>query len=123
MEAVTPATTKLVALTLSEWASMADWRMLFLHRDRVKQVTAADMQRVAAAYLKPSNRTLVTFVPTEKPDRAEIPVTPDVTALVAAYRGDTALAQGEAGVDGTGSGALATDATLTGTGWTAGRKK
>ena len=85
-----------VALTLSEWASMADWRMLFIHRDRVKQVTAADVQRVAAAYLKSSNRTLGTFVPTEKPDRAEIPATPDWTPVVTAYRGDTAVAQGEA---------------------------
>ncbi len=85
-----------VALTLSEWASMADWRMLFLHRDRVKQVTPADVQRVAVLYLKPSNRTLGTFLPTEKPDRAEIPPTPDVAALVRDYRGDTAMAQGEA---------------------------
>jgi zinc protease len=84
-----------VALTLSEWASMADWRMLFVHRDRVKAVSTEDVQRVAALYLKPSNRTLGTFLPTEKPDRAEIPPTPDVAALVRDYRGDTALAQGE----------------------------
>jgi zinc protease len=85
-----------VALTLSEWASMADWRMLFIHRDRVKAVTPADVQRVAALYLKPSNRTLGTFRPTDKPDRAEIPPTPDVAALVRDYRGDTSLAVGEA---------------------------
>jgi zinc protease len=85
-----------VALTLSEWASMADWRMLFIHRDRVKQVTPDDVQRVAALYLKPSNRTFGTFIPTDKPDRTEVPATPDITALVGAYRGDTTLAQGEA---------------------------
>jgi len=85
-----------VALTLSEWASMADWRMLFIHRDRVKSVTPADVQRVAAAYLKSSNRTLGTFLPTAKPDRTEVPATPDVAALVRDYRGDTLLAEGEA---------------------------
>ncbi len=84
-----------VALTLSEWASMADWRMLFIHRDRVKAVTPEDVVRVAATYLKSSNRTLGTFVPTEKPDRTEVPATPDITALVREYRGDTLLAEGE----------------------------
>jgi zinc protease len=83
------------ALNLTEWAAVGDWRMLFLHRDRIKQVTAADVQRVAAAYLKPSNATFGTFVPTEKPDRAEIPPDPDVAALVRDYKGDTTLAAGE----------------------------
>ncbi len=85
-----------VGLTLSEWAAMGDWRMFFLHRDRVKQVTAADVARVAAAYLKPSNATWGEFIPTDKPDRAEIPPAPDVLAVVKDYKGDTTLAAGEA---------------------------
>jgi len=85
-----------VGLELSEWASMGDWRMLFIHRDRLKQVTPEDVGRVATAYLKPANLTMGMFVPTEKPDRAEIPAAPDFTALVQNYRGDTALAAGEA---------------------------
>ncbi len=84
-----------VGLELSEWASMGDWRMLFIHRDRIKQVTPEDVSRVAAAYLKPANLTTGTFLPTDKPDRAEIPATPDFTTLVQNYRGDTALAAGE----------------------------
>jgi len=84
-----------VGLELSEWASIGDWRLLFIHRDRIKQVTPEDVTRVAAAYLKPSNRTDGTFIPTEKPDRAEIPATPDFAELVKNYRGDTALAAGE----------------------------
>jgi zinc protease len=85
-----------VGLTLSEWQAMGDWRLLFLHRDRVRKVTPADVQRVASAYLKPSNRTLGLFVPTAKPDRAEIPPPPDVAALVKNYKGDAAVAAGEA---------------------------
>jgi len=85
-----------VGLQLTEWAAIGDWRMMFLHRDRIKAVTPADVQRVAAAYLKPSNMTLGEFIPTEKPDRAEIPPTPDVLALVKDYRGDTARVEGEA---------------------------
>jgi zinc protease len=85
-----------VGLALSEWAAMGDWRMFFLHRDRVKQVTPADVARVALAYLKPDNVTWGTFIPTDKPDRAEIPPTTDVAALVRDYKGDTTLAAGEA---------------------------
>ena len=84
-----------VGLDLSEWAASGDWRLLFLHRDRLKKVTAADVARVAATYLKPSNATYGTFIPTDKPDRSEIPAAPDVAAIVRDYRGDSALAQGE----------------------------
>ena len=75
---------------------MGDWRLFFLHRDRLRKVTPEDVQRVAATYLKPSNRTLGLFVPTQKPDRAEIPPTPDVAALLKDYKGDAAVAAGEA---------------------------
>jgi zinc protease len=85
-----------VGLNLSEWVAMGDWRMLFLFRDRLRQVTARDVGRVAAAYVKTSNLTLGTFLPTDQPDRAEIPPPPDVAALVKDYRGDTLLTQGEA---------------------------
>jgi len=85
-----------VGLELSEWAAMGDWRLLFLYRDRLKAVTPAAVQRVAARYLLPSNRTLGLFIPTPSPARAEIPPVPDVAALVRDYHGDTARAAGEA---------------------------
>ena len=56
-----------VALDLSEYASQGDWRLMFLMRDRIKAVTEADVLRVAKAYLKESNRTLATFIPTKSP--------------------------------------------------------
>lgn len=85
-----------VGLTLSEWMAMGDWRLFFLHRDQTKKVTPADVQRVAATYLKASNRTVATFIPTDKPDRAEIPPAPDVAALVKDYKGEVAKTEGEA---------------------------
>jgi zinc protease len=85
-----------VGLQLSEWEGQGDWRLYFLHRDRLRKVTPDDVQRVAAAYMKSSNRTLGVFIPTPKPDRAEIPTTPDVVALVKDYKGDVQMAQGEA---------------------------
>ncbi len=47
-------------------------------------------------YLKPSNRTVGLFIPTDEPDRAEIPAPPDVVALAEAYEGGEAIAMGEA---------------------------
>jgi zinc protease len=85
-----------VGLWVSEWLAMGDWRLLFLYRDRLRRVTPADVQRVAARYLLPSNRTLGEFIPTAAPRRAEIPATPDVAALVRDYRGDVVRATGEA---------------------------
>ena len=84
------------ATGLSEWAAMGDWRLFFLHRDRIEAVQAEDVQRVAAAYLKPSNRTVGVFVPEQESDRAEIPEVPDVEAMLAGYTGRAVVAQGEA---------------------------
>ena len=86
-----------IALQLSEWASMGDWRLFFIHRDRLAGVTPQAVHRVAQAYLRPSNRTIGYFYPTdETPERAEIPPPPDVEALVADYGGREAVAEGEA---------------------------
>ncbi len=85
-----------VGLAMSEYVASGDWRLVYLYRDRLRKVTPADVQRVAAAYLKPSNRTVGLFLPDAKPDRATIPATPDVAALVRGYKGEAAIASGEA---------------------------
>ncbi len=90
------ANSEQIGLQLSEWASMADWRMMYLHRDRLKAVKPEDVQRVAAKYLKEDNRTVGVFVPTEKPERTEVPAVPDVTKLVSEYKGGKAIEAGEA---------------------------
>ncbi len=81
---------------LSNTAAMGDWRMWFLHRDRVRQASLAEVQRVATHYLKPANRTLGMYLPTPAPDRAEIPSVPDVAAMLKDYLGSAVMAQGEA---------------------------
>jgi zinc protease len=85
-----------IGLTLSESIGAGDWRLLFLNRDRVKSVTLDDVKRVAAYYFKPDNRTTGIFLPTEKPERAEIPATPDVDAMVKDYKGNQEVSAGEA---------------------------
>jgi zinc protease len=84
-----------IGVTLSEWAAKGDWRLFFLHRDRVARVTAADVQRMARKYLLASNRTTGLFIPTTEVARAAIPATPDVAALMKDYKGGQAVAQGE----------------------------
>ncbi len=85
-----------IGLTLSEFIGAGDWRLYFLHRDRLRKITVDEVQAAATKYFKPANRTLGLFIPTPKPDRAEIPTTPDVVALLKDYKGDPAIAAGEA---------------------------
>jgi zinc protease len=85
-----------IALALSNWASMGDWRLLFLNRDRIKSVSDEDVQRAAVYYTKPSNRTIGVFIPDSQPDRTEIPAAPDLASTLKDYKGKVAVSTGEA---------------------------
>ncbi len=85
-----------VGTLLSEFIGQGDWRSGFLYRDNLKKVTVADVNRVANAYFLNSNRTYGTFIPTNNPQRAEIPANPDLVKVLKDYKGEAALAQGEA---------------------------
>lgn len=85
-----------LAIQLTEWASYGDWRLFFLHRDRLEKVTAEDVKRVAAMYLKTSNRTVGEFVPTPEPSRSMIPSNPIVADIVKDYKGRAKISEGEA---------------------------
>ena len=64
-----------IALQLGQWASMGDWRLMFLHRDRIAQVTPEDVLQAAKKYLLPSNRTIGYYYPTdETPPRRRFPI-------------------------------------------------
>lgn len=80
---------------LSEYIAMGDWRLFFIYRDNLEKVTAKDVDRVVKAYFKPSNRTVGLFIPETKPERAEIPPTPEVSALVDGYKGRAQMSEGE----------------------------
>ena len=85
-----------VGVALSEAISQGDWRLYFLQRDRVRQLTLADINRVASKWLRRDNRTVGLYEPTTEPERAPQGQRVDVTALVKDYRGDAAAAQAEA---------------------------
>jgi zinc protease len=84
-----------VGVALSESIAIGDWRLFFLNRDRVRDLTLADVNRVATSYLLPSNHTLGTYIPTEKPVRAPAPAAVDVAPLVKDYKGEAVAAQTE----------------------------
>jgi len=91
----TMASPQAFGVAISEAIALGDWRLFFLERDRYRKVTPADVQRVALAYLKRSNVTIGEFQPDPKPDRAPVPATVDVAAMVKDYKGDAAVAAGE----------------------------
>jgi zinc protease len=84
-----------VASNLSENAAVGDWRLLFWDRDLLKNVTVADVKRVANTYLIDSNLTVGTFIPDDAPLRAVITTAPKLDALLAGYAGQAAVAEGE----------------------------
>ncbi len=87
--------TSRVAVQLSNWAAQGDWRLYFLHRDRVEKVTTDDVKQVAAKYLQRNNRTLGTFLPSESSGRVTIPERPDPAKLLAGYTGRGNQSSGE----------------------------
>jgi zinc protease len=83
------------AASLSDSIASGDWRLLFLERDRWRKVSVADVQRVATAYLKQSNRTVGEFIPDAHPEHAPVQASIDIAAMVKDYKGDAAVAAGE----------------------------
>ncbi|CAN7383005.1 M16 family metallopeptidase [Rhizobacter sp. LjRoot28] len=85
-----------VGVALSESVAQGDWRLFFLTRDRVRDMDRAEVQRVAEQRLVRSNRTLGTYVPTDKPVRAPTPARVDVAAELKAFKPQAAASAVEA---------------------------
>jgi zinc protease len=84
-----------LCISLSESIAGGDWRLFFLQRDRVDALTLDQVNQVAAAWIKPSNRTLGRFVPTDAPDRVPYAMRTDPEAQLAAFKPRAAVAAGE----------------------------
>ena len=84
-----------IAIALSEFAALGDWRSLFAYRAAAAKVNAADVARVAKQFYKQSNRTLGRFIPTKESERAPLQDTPDITAYVKGIEGGDVKEQGE----------------------------
>ena len=85
-----------VDLNCRELPRMGDWRLLFLHRDRLKSVPpedARESRRRTSSRRKPD---VGIYIPTKEPARAEIAPPPDVVSLLNDYKGGEAMTVGEA---------------------------
>ena len=77
------------AINLTEIIGSGDYRLGYLHRDNVENLTLEDIKRVAKKYFKDNNRTVGLFIPTKD----EVRVKPteflntDINALVKDYEG------------------------------------
>ncbi len=85
-----------VGIALSESIAQGDWRLFFLTRDRVRDLTLADVQRVATEYLVRTNRTLGTYLPTAEPVRAPAPEKVDLAQVMKDFKPQAAAAKVEA---------------------------
>src|SRR5580704_3116998 len=84
------------ALGLSNTIASGDWRLYFLNYDQIKKVTPEDVVRVAKLYFKESNRTVGEFIPTDAPDRTEVPASANLEAALKDYKTGMTVSQGEA---------------------------
>jgi zinc protease len=87
--------TKSIAIELSEWAAQGDWRLYFLFRDFVEELTPEECTQAAVKYLTRNNRTLGMFLPSETSERIDIPAKPDLEQLLADYTGRATIEAGE----------------------------
>jgi zinc protease len=85
-----------LCVTLSEYIAGGDWRLLFLQRDRIDALTVDQVNKVADEWLKPSNRTLGRFIPTDAPDRAPYATRTDPESQLKDFKPRAAVAAGEA---------------------------
>jgi zinc protease len=84
------ASAEAMADQLDEFTAVGDWRLFFLERDRCEKVTAADVNRVARAYLVRNNRTVGIYYPTKHAERVAIPEAPNLSDRLAGYSGRAA---------------------------------
>lgn len=81
---------------MSEFIGAGDWRLAFIQRDRVENMTAEKVNEAVQRYLINTNRTVGNFLPTKTPIRVEIEHTEGVEDLVTNYKGKEGYGAGEA---------------------------
>jgi zinc protease len=84
-----------LCVTLSESIAAGDWRLLFMLRDRVKNITVEQVNERAQAWFKSSNRTLGRFIPEATPSRVPLAVLTTAQEALKDWHPGSAVAAGE----------------------------
>ena len=87
---------QMMAQALSSASSLGDWRLLFIQRDRIAAVTAADVNRVAKTYFQQPNRTVGIYIPAKEAQRLSVPAAPAIASVVKDSKGGAVAEAGEA---------------------------
>ncbi|HXB35554.1 MAG TPA: pitrilysin family protein [Puia sp.] len=80
-------------LGLADVIGAGDWRLSYIYRDRIDELTLADVQACLKKYYHTSNRTVGVFIPDKSAERVAVPDRPDVAALVKGYKGRAVVAE------------------------------
>ncbi len=81
---------------MSEFIGAGDWRLAFINRDRVENMTLENVNKAIQRYFLETNRTIGNFIPSKKPIRVEIEHTEGLENLVQSYKGKEGYGVGEA---------------------------
>jgi zinc protease len=75
-----------VGVALSEAIALGDWRLYFIGRERLATISADEVAKVSARYLRRDNRVTGYFIPEDAPQRADIPEAPSVETLLKNFK-------------------------------------
>lgn len=85
-----------LGIFMSEFVAAGDWRLSFITRDRIENMTLDKVNAAAQRYFIKTNRTIGNFIPSEKPIRVEIEHTENLEQLVSEYKGKDGFSAGQA---------------------------
>ena len=83
------------AIAQAEEIGAGDWRLFFITRDRIENLTLAEVQAALKKYYLPSNRTWGVFIPDKNAERTVVAEHPEINSLVKDYKGKVVKKQTE----------------------------
>lgn len=84
-----------IGILLSEYVAQGDWRLFFIDRDEIANVTETQVAEAAGRYFRRDNRTVGIYLPEETPLRAEVPAAPELASVLKKLKVKAGAAAGE----------------------------